>query len=551
MAMAHALRDKAAKLCLIERSMALSTLNGTAQRLTMEALTDWGIDVIENCEISAVAADHVLLEDGRSIAADLTFGAAAAKPHGWLRKTGLELHNGFIAIDRDLRGSDPAVFAVGDCAHMTHTPRPKAGVFAVRQATVLYDNLRAAMSGRALRHYRPQRDYLKLVSLGGKEALAERFGTAAKGPRLWQWKNWIDRKFMEKFKDLPAMKGPEVPLTVALGMAEALGDKPMCGGCGAKVGRAALREVLGKLPVTKRSDVESVAGDDAAVLNTGGARQVVTTDHLRAFTNDHALMTRIAAVHALGDVWAMGALPQAALVSLILPWMSAEMQARTLAEVMAVAAKEMTAAGAAIVGGHTSLGDEFTVGFTVTGLVDRAITLAGARPGDALILTKPLGSGVLMAAEMAGQGHGKDIIAAYATMAQRQGAAAAILADAHAMTDVTGFGLAGHLAGICDASGVAAEVELARVPLMPGALEMAERGMRSTLYSDNRTGVGEITGVDGPRADMMFDPQTAGGLLAAVDPGSAKNLLAGLLAKGYHAAIIGRIVAGEPAITLR
>jgi selenide,water dikinase len=127
--------------------------------------------------------------------------------------------------------------SVGDCAHLSFDPRPKAGVYAVREAPVLFDNLRARLSGGDLRPYKPQKDYLKLISLGGKSALAERFGTAWQGPILWKLKNHIDLTFMNQFANLVPMAQPEVPLTVAIGVREALGDKPMCGGCGSKVGR--------------------------------------------------------------------------------------------------------------------------------------------------------------------------------------------------------------------------------------------------------------------------------------------------------------------------
>ena len=118
----------------------------------------------------------------------------------------------------------------------------------------------------------------------------------------------------------------------------------------------------------------------------------MTSDHLRAFTKDPALMTRIAAVHALGDIWAMGATPQAATATIILPRMSSALQSRTMSEIMSIAGAVMRDAGAEIVGGHSSMGDEMTIGFTLTGLCETApITLAGGQPGDCLILTKPIG----------------------------------------------------------------------------------------------------------------------------------------------------------------
>ncbi|GGL66064.1 selenide, water dikinase SelD [Wenxinia marina] len=546
MAMAWRLRGegRAAEIVAIDRSAALKEATERGRRILRERLAALGVTLIEHASVAEVTADGVRLEDGRQIAADLTVGAAGAVAWDWLAGTGLETQDGFLVIDRFLRTSDPAVFAAGDCAHMADSPRPKAGVYAVRQAPVLHANLRAALSGGRLTAYRPQRDYLRLISLGRKAAVAEKWGQAIAGPLLWRWKDRIDRRFMDRLNDVRPMERPPLPPLVADGVREALGDKPMCAGCGAKVGRGALRAALGDGP----------PGDDAAVLEIGGARQVISADHLRAVVADPWLATRIAAVHALGDVWAMGARPQAALASLILPRMSAELQERTLREIMAAARDVMDAAGAEIVGGHTSLGDELTIGFTVTGLCARdLVTLAGARPGDALVLTKALGSGVVMAGAMAGRTRGADLAACHDAMAAGQGAASRLLARAaHAMTDVTGFGLAGHLGGICEASGVAAEVDLAALPLLPGAEAMAAAGVRSSLWADNRGGAGPVFGASGARGDLMFDPQTAGGLLAAVPGDMGEGLVAELRAAGYDAAVaIGRIVEGAPGVACK
>ena len=346
MAMAHALRDKTPTVRLIDRSRVLTALGYKARQKMLTALTASNIEIIEDAEVTEIFAEGIVLRDGRTIRSDFTTGAAGAKPHDWVAQTGLDLHEGFITVDANLRTSVPEVFAVGDCAHLSHDPRPKAGVYAVREAPVLFDNLRAALSGGTMRPYKPQRDYLKLISMGEKSALAEKFGTAREGPLLWKLKDYIDRKFMDQFDTLQPMAAPKLPRTTALGVAEALGDKPMCGGCGAKVGRAALKTVL-----------TDHFGDDAAEVQPG---QVMSTDHLRALTHDPVLMTRIAAVHALGDIWAMGSRPQAATASLILPRMSSEIQERTIAEIMTTATEDFADAGAKINSAHSSLVEEQT-----------------------------------------------------------------------------------------------------------------------------------------------------------------------------------------------
>ncbi len=198
-----------------------------------------------------------------------------------------------------------------------------------------------------------------------------------------------------------------------------------------------------------------------------------------------------------GDVWSMGAAPQVALAQVTLPRMSEALQARTLAEVMAAAAEVFGAAGADLVGGHSTMGAETVIGFTVTGLCDAPIGQDGARAGDAIVLTRPIGTGVVLAAEMAGAARGADVVAMLRTMQRPQGDAAAVLAGAHAMTDVTGFGLAGHLTAVCRASGVAAEISLEAVPVYDGAEDLAAAGHVSSLHGANVRGA-PVTGGAGP-----------------------------------------------------
>ncbi len=551
LAMAHALRTRvgAARVSVIEAGPRLTGRTRAAERHLRRAMAGLDVAARTGSGVARVTAEAVVLADGSEVPSRFTVGAAGAFAHGWLAGCDLPLtEDGFVRVRDSLQveGYDD-LFAVGDCAHLGGSPRPKAGVFAVRSGPVLYANLRAVLSGGRVRAFRPQKDYLKLISLGGKGAVAEKWGHAVAGRVLWRWKDRIDRKFMDRFRELPAMATGVAPRVVALG---AVPQRPLCGGCGAKVGPGTLAAALADVARPGRADVLSGPGDDAAVMRVGGAVQVVTTDHLRGFTEDFGLMARIAAVHALGDVWAMGAAPQGALLSVTLPRMDAAMQARSLAEILREAGAVLSAAGAEIVGGHTTMGSEMTIGLTLTGLVEGApLTVGGARPGDVLILTRPIGSGTVLAAEMQGKARGADVAAVLAEMARPQGDAAKVLRAARAMTDVTGFGLAGHLMAICRASGVAAELDVAAVPVYAGALDLAEAGHRSTIWEENAAGA-PVPGATGARGVLLHDPQTAGGLLAAVDEAGAGAMLEALQAAGHRAAAIGRIVAGVPGISV-
>ncbi len=532
LALSHALKDsdRCGTVTLIEKGHLLSSLRATPRNRLRDALHKNGVNILEGADIARIDEAGITLADGGHIPADFITGAAGARPQAWLAGTGLAQHDGFVVVNDKLQSSDNAVFAAGDCAHMAHAPRPKAGVFAVRQAPVLLENLKAALIGQGgFRSYRPQKDYLKLISLGARSALADRFGLCVSGKGLWRLKDRIDRKFMLQFKDLPRTPSPDLPWPRARGLTDALGPKPLCGGCGSKIGRPALMNALGQ---------KSGAGDDAGILQTGSATQVISTDHLRAMVADPVTMVRLTAIHALGDIWAMGASAQAATLSVILPHQAEALAERGLSEIAQAARDEMARHGVEIVGGHSTFGAEMTLGFTVTGLCEAApIALDGAAPGQSLILTKPVGSGVIMAAEMTGDAKGIWVEAALNHMLHPQAGAAKHLRTATAMTDVTGFGLAGHLLNICAASGVGAEISLTEVPVMDGAMTLAGQGIRSSLYKQNR---GLLPAApEGPMVDLLVDPQTCGGLLAAV-PGDGQPELQALRQSGYPAVIIGK-----------
>jgi selenide,water dikinase len=558
LASAHRLRGLGAAITLLDQAATfLPDLAAPARRRLQARLVAAGVALRLGVRAAEVWRESVVLADGEAIGSDFTLTATGARPHGWLAGTGLSESDGFLVTDASLRTSDLRIFAVGDCAGIEGDPRPKAGVFAVRAARILHANLRAALAGKQVQRFRPQGDYLKLISLGEKAAVAEKWGVVASGPRFWRLKDRIDRKFMDKFGDYPAMPGPVAKGAATEGLVAHLAGRPLCGGCGAKLGPGVLSSALSAVPAPVRAEVRSGPGDDAAVLVTGAGVQVLTTDHLRGFCNDPRLVARLAAIHALGDVWAMGAAPQVALAQVTLPPLGADLQARMLGELMEEAGAVFRDAGADVVGGHSTEGAELTVGFTVTGLADRVIGKGGAQPGDALVLTKPIGSGTILAAEMAlarvpGLMLGEVWAECIAQMSVAQGGAAEILAPvARAMTDVTGFGLAGHLLEMLEASGVAARLRLDDVPVMRGAVELAASGLGSSLQPANLAAVSwRMEAPQDNRAALLTDPQTCGGLLASVPAERAETLVAALRAAGHRATVIGEVVAGTPFLTV-
>ena len=486
----------------------------------------------------------------------------------WLAESGLDTdEGGFVAVHPTLESTSHAgVFAAGDCAAVLRHPREKAGVFAVRQGPPLEANLRRALRGRALKPFKPQRRYLSLISTGGRRAVATRGGTLMlEGDWVWRWKDWIDRRFVRKFADLPDMVDEaKLDLPGDLAGDDAIRELSAvamrCGGCGAKVGATVLARVMNDIRPVLRSDV--LVGladpDDAAVVETPPGKVVVhTVDSFRAMIDDPWMFGRIAANHSLGDIYAMGGEPQTALAIATLPWGTESQVENTLRQMMTGAAEVLREAGAALVGGHTGEGAELALGFAVGGLVDREKILrkGGMRPGDRLIVTKPLGTGTLLAADMRHKARGAWIATALEVMQQSNRAGALCLhrRGANACTDVTGFGLLGHLVEMVRASDVDVQLDLAAIPLLPGALDTVAAGITSSLQAQNlrlRRAVRDRNGADNdPRWPLLFDPQTAGGLLASVPAGESQACLEELRSLGYaHTALIGSVAARSNAL---
>jgi len=515
-----------------------------------------GIRVVTGARVAEVGRGVLHLATGQTIALDEILWTTQAAPAGWLRETGLALdQRGFVRVTASLHSvSHPEVFAAGDTASLVGYDLPKSGVYAVREGPRLARNIRRVLTGAAPIAYRPQRHALYLVTTGDKSAVGARNGVSFAGPWVWRVKDWIDRRFMRKFNELPDMPAPPLaasPIADAAALAEISALAMRCGGCGAKVGATVLSRALGRVEPAERADV--VVGldapDDAAVVDTGGPLlSVHTVDNFRAMIDDPYLFGRIAANHALGDIYAMGATPQTALAVASVPY-GLETKIEADLEMMMSGANEvLREANCALVGGHTGEGSELALGFAVNGLVAREAVLqkAGMRPGDALILTKPVGTGTLLAADMRAKAKARWVVAAIEHMCRSSRVAAAILArhGARAATDVTGFGLIGHLVEMTRASQVDVTLALDRVPVLDGARATIAMGIFSSLQPQNVRLRRAIHDPDRaaahPDYPLLFDPQTAGGLLASVPAARAESCVAELRGAGYrHAAVIG------------
>ncbi|MDX1802446.1 MAG: selenide, water dikinase SelD [Alcanivorax sp.] len=506
------------------------------------------VNLHEHCRVDS--DEHGQLRANQHpLAADFLLWCTGVRALPWLVESGLECdQRGFVRVRETLQSrNDPRIFAAGDCAAFPH-PLPKAGVYAVRQANTLAANLRAAITGQPLRRYRPQRRFLSLLSAGGRDAVGSRGGPFDLAGRwVWHWKDRIDRAFMDKFANglptmtMPAMTAPEQAMH--------------CAGCGAKVGSQALSEALADLQPVINAGIEAgvAQADDAAIIQWPAGRKLVQSlDYFPAFIDQPYLFGRIAVLHSLSDLYAMNATPHSALANVCLPWLHPRLQQRDLQRLMAGALRELNDAGCTLVGGHTIEGPQLAAGFTVNGSAapDKLWHKGGARPGDVLIMTKSLGTGIQLASLMHGKARGPWLDDTLDSMLQSNRLAWQALQDqpVQACTDITGFGLLGHLLELCQQSAVDAELLLDRLPLLPGTDRLLDAGVVSTLFESNRQVLAACRGRlddNDPQWLAACDPQTSGGLLVAMAPQEADAVLKTLKKQGVRAAIIGQVIVKE------
>jgi selenide,water dikinase len=517
------------------------------RRIAREA-TQRGIETISHRRVTRVEARTVLVvptgpeetqadAPPETLEADLVVWATGASPHAFPLGQGVSRlprdEQGFLEVRDTLQtvGFDD-VFAAGDCARLVDHPWvPRAGVYAVRQGPILERNLRARLEGRRLVAYRPQRDFLSLLHLGGGRALGAKWGIAAAGSSVLGLKDWIDRRFMARFQLLDADGRPR-PETEDLGAMDTSDGgeehEMACGGCAAKLGALPLDAALASLPPAP-ADESVLLGVDAhddvgATLDASGATTLHNVDIIRAFCDDPWLVGRVAAANALSDLQAKGGRPRHAQAVVDLPDLEPALAREVLFQALSGVRSVLDPLGVSLLGGHTTLGTELGIGLAVTGEgppPEALLRQQGARPGDDLLLTQPLGTGVVLAADMRGLARSDWVEATHDVM-QHVNAVAGRLAleeSVHAATDVTGFGLAGHLLTLLSRDGLIARLERDAMPLLPGAAVLWEGGLLSTADPANRAAFAPRVDIpSGSDAPWLFDPQTAGGLLLAVAP---------------------------------
>ncbi len=529
----------------------LPTFPRSAQKHCMQALKSAGIQLVTGFKVVSATNNAVCNEAGEEIIVEHIVWATQASAPKWPGDCGLQTNTtGFVKVNKFLQAiGHKNIFAVGDIADVEKFNRPKSGVFAVRQGPILAKNLRHVARGETrLEKYSPQKDVLSLISLGKKLAIGTKYRVAFCGEWLWRLKKYIDKRFIERYTELPRMIETGLDSSDKKIIAEIM----RCGGCGSKIGPEILQSALQKL-APRYSDPNVLVGlsnpDDAAVTRVPpGALALYTVDGFRDFLNDPFLFGQIAAVHALSDIYAMGGEPKTALAFATIPVGTEKLMADDLAQLMSGALKALSEDNVELIGGHSCEGLEMSLGLSINGYCSEKDLLkkSGAENNDAIILTKALGTGVIFAAMMQGESKAATIRSAVNMMLTSNKTAAQIFKshETTAMTDVTGFGLCGHLIEMLSSSQLCATLSSAAIPVLPEAQSLFAKGYESSLHSQNLKlqGMVDIATEITSALDITFDPQTSGGLLGTVPHERAHSCLANLRGNGYtDAKIIGQV----------
>lgn len=501
-------------LTLIDRnSTLLPRLPAAAGRWAKQTLEQRGVTLHLGATVQEISAQGPVIDE--VIAADLTLLVTGSKAPAWLSESGVATdERGFMRVSGTLQSlSHPDVLGAGDCVAYDAFPREKAGVFAVRAGPGLTDNIRRLVQETAPVPVRMQKRGLQLIGDGSGRACAiwGPLAIGAPGRALFRWKDTIDRVWMDRYN----LFGEAMVAKM-----EAAPETMRCSGCGGKVGPEVLRETMGEL---------ATSGDVAPI----SAAQVGSVDLIRDAFDDPYLFARIAGVHALSDLYAAGAKNPRLLSALTLPYAKPKILARDLLQLR----EGLNSLGAPVIGGHTAEGAELSAALTVIG--DTAPASKAPQAGDVLVLTKPLGVGLILAARMLGKVHPLSVQAVMDHCEQDNAAAAVVFAE-HAVglrTDVTGFGLLGHLQTSLPA-GLGASIDASRLPVLDGALDAYRRGVRPTILSANQSAT--ASALNNPLqpevSAILHDPQTSGGLLVSVPAPSENAVLSALQSAGYTAA---------------
>lgn len=559
-----------AQVSLIHRhEFLVSAKDLRAQRRLVKTFAELGVKVLQNTEVLEVHENGLLLKDDKGLVRSEDFyrtliATQAAAPD-WFESSGLAVdQEGFVKVSGELQVENAdALFAAGDCIHFSPSPLKKAGVYAVRQGMVLEHNIRAFFTRKsALKAFHPKKHVLSLITIGDRQALVHQDDASILRwmwpSLLWRVKDQIDRRFMRRFqaetfsvKPASFHKAMPKPKTT---LVPADWRDNTCGGCGSKLAASTLTQSLDKLAIAQDDYVLLGVNDGEDCALTRFSEQMLclqTIDQFRAFISDPYVFGQIASQHALSDVYAMGGVAKTVQVGLTLRAATERIQREDIFQVMSGVLDILTKSGVNLVGGHTGEGAELSISIAVQGEVapDQVLRKRLTQPGNCLILTKPIGTGAIFAANMLAQVNGKLVDEALSSMLQSNKIAMeAIRAfDISGCTDITGFGVLGHAFEMMGKGegALGVKIDYKSIPLFAGVAELFEKGYFASIAPKNHASLACLLSADVTLHNFpaLFDPQTSGGLLFSVPPEQQQDCLKALHDSGVaKACVIGEVI---------
>ncbi|WP_340123446.1 selenide, water dikinase SelD [Methylobacter svalbardensis] len=560
-----------AGVSLIQRhEFLISAKDRLAQGKLSNTLKKLGITVLQNTQALKEQENGLMLKDEQGFVYTKDFYrilmATQASAPKWFKRSELPVSSeGFLTVtEKLLVENEHDLFAAGDCIHFSPAPLKKAGVYAVRQGRVLEHNIRAFFTGKSeLKNFHPKKNVLSLITIGERKALVHQDSPSI---LRWMWpsllwivKDGIDRRFMQRFqartfsikpqhvnKTMPVPKSTLVPEDW---------ESNTCGGCGSKLAASTLIRSLNKLAFPKDDAVLLGVNDGEDCALTRFSEHVLclqSIDQFRSFISDPYLLGQIATQHALSDVYAMGGIAKTAQVGLTLAAANKKIHQEDIFQLMSGVLDILTKSAVSLVGGHTGEGAELAISIAVQGEVapEQVLRKQLTQSGNRLVLTKPIGTGAIFAANMLAQANGKLVDEALSSMLESNKTAMEIIKgfDVSGCTDITGFGLLGHafeMMGRNDDNALGVKIGYQAIPLFDGVGELFAKGYYASIAEENYQSLTAVLSADvsNQKFPALFDPQTSGGLLFSVPADQEEACLKALHQNGVTKACdIGEII---------
>ncbi len=471
-----------------------------------------GIKEIQG-EVVSISETHLTLKNGVIFECDLSLVSSGADIESWLSNSNLNKdENGFIVVnDNLLSTNDKNVFVTGDACSLENNFRPKSGVMAVRQGEILKENIFYKLTGRPLIKFRPQKNWLYLIGTHKNYALLNYFFLSFHGRWCWKLKKWIDKRFINKFKFTSNVSMTKKNIELE----KSKNFKMYCQGCGSKVSKNTLVNFL-------KAENSNLELSDSSIINTSSSSLLQSIDHIKLFTSLNPFdFGIISYLHSQNDILSSGGSVQTISVSQALPFSEGKIENFYMEYFMKGIKSESIKDDSVIVSGHSYLSKEPGITITMNGILEKKISKNQGQENDLIYLSKPLGTGYLLAAyfdnsELLSSIDFQNLIT-WLKKGNSKASETSKSFKSNITTDISGFGLASHLSDICKSSNLSAEIKLNKDVLINKNIEILEN-FKSTGFENNySSSINDISISDSNKLkNILYDPQTNGPLLLSI-----------------------------------